>query len=558
MTVVLAALFMSIGLVNLDFSRNWARGQWLRLAIGFPILLVYAYVEMPPLVFPQALVLLLFTFIPNTAYSLMLSARTWWIARRVVSIRRLPSMPYLAGSIALLAFAGVLMIAPVIDASGLRDVPNVSIVNGLPPSADLQHIRVVPEEAAAFQGDKVIGQLGAYYAVGAYNIQVENGKLVWVAPLEFRDAIKWATRHTSPGVVVVSAEMPDAPVDLRQRKPMRYIPSALLNDNLYRHVYFRYGFEQILELTLQIDDNGDPQYLATLGRPTIGWTGHIVTAVVIVDPNSGAMQRVPKAAFGTLPKWVKRVYPPDLALAYNDWFGEYVHGWWNARLSERDVHLPARAEVFGLLLAGDQFVWFVDHSSPSTRDTSMTGFTYMDTVSGKLTYYTASAGTYNSIGAERALASNPIIKQGRLIPTQPVLYNVSGQNTWVVPAVADTGKYQTLGLVQASTGRVFVGNVSSGSPQDDVFAQYRAWLGDRTVAGVASGGRIQGVIDRVGAAGSRAYFTLTGRKGVFMIVDPATPDATLSRPGDRVALRATLDAEGQYIVTEFKDESLHR
>ena len=90
------------------------------------------------------------------------------------------------------------------------------------------------------------------------------------------------------------------------------------------------------------------------------------------------------------------------------------------------------------------------------------------------------------------------------------------------------------------------------------FAQYRAWLGDRTIAGIASGGKIRGVIDRVGTAGSRAYFTLARHPGVFMIVDAATPDATLARPGDRVELTATLDAEGQYIVTEFKDESLKR
>ena len=556
MTVLAAALFMSIGLINLDFSRNWVRGQLLRLAVGVPILLVYAYVEMPPLVFPQAIVLLLFTFIPNTAYSLLVSARSWWIARRVVSMRRTPALPYLAVLGALLAWAGVLVIAPVVDAGGLRNVPDIALTSALPPSADVKHIRVVPEEAAAFQGDKVVGQLGAYYAVGTYNIQVENGKLVWVAPLEFRDPIKWLTRRTSPGVVVVNAELPDAPVDLRQRAPMAYIPSALFNYNLYRHVYFRYGFEQILELTLQIDDRGNPQYLATLGRPTIGWSGHKVTGVVIVDPASGAMTRVARPDFGNLPRWVKRVYPPDLALDYNDWFGRYVHGWWNAHLSERDVHLPARPEVFGLLVAGDQFVWFIDHSSPSTRDASMTGFTYMDTVTGKLTYFTASAGTYNSIGAERALASNPIVKQGRLIPTQPILYNIGGQNTWVVPAVADTGKYQTLGLVQASTGRVFVGNVSSGSPQDDAFAQYRSWLGDRAVGG--ANGKMRGVIDRFGSLGGRAFFTLRGRRGIFGISDPGTPEVSLARPGDLVSFSAGLDAGGQYVVSDFHNESLGR
>ena len=78
-----------------------------------------------------------------------------------------------------------------------------------PPAADLRHVRVVPEESAIFAGNKVVGQLGAYYRVGDFNVQVTRGKLVWVAPLEFQGVVQWLSRGTSPGVIVVSAEDPD-------------------------------------------------------------------------------------------------------------------------------------------------------------------------------------------------------------------------------------------------------------------------------------------------------------------------------------------------------------
>ena len=91
MVILFAALFMALGLVNLDFGRNWLRGQLFRLAVGLPILLVYAYVEMPPLVFPQCFTLLLLTLVPNAAYSILLAARTALASRRVVSIRRTPA-----------------------------------------------------------------------------------------------------------------------------------------------------------------------------------------------------------------------------------------------------------------------------------------------------------------------------------------------------------------------------------------------------------------------------------------------------------------------------------
>jgi hypothetical protein len=276
--------------------------------------------------------------------------------------------------------------------------------------------------------------------------------------------------------------------------------------------------------------------------------------VVIVDPVSGAMQRVAKADFAKLPSWVSRVVPPDLALDYNTWFGRYVHGWWNAHLGERDVHLPARDEVFGLL-AGSKFVWFVDHTSPAASDASMTGFTYMDTVSGAMTYYTASGGEFSSGGAERAVGSNPVVRQGKLLATQPILSNLYGVNTWIVPLVADSGKYQSLALVEAPNGHVTIGNVNSATPETDALDQYRALFDSQ------AGGRerkvMSGTIDRIANTGSGVYFTLTGEHRIYRIADPAGVQALLARSGDRVRFDPEADPQGQ-TARNFTDITLQK
>jgi len=556
--VLIATAFLSLGLINLDFSPNWWRGQRLRLAVGVPLVLIYVYVTLPPLVFPQAIALMLLTVVPNAALSLVLSARTMVMSRRIVSIRRTPLWPYLALLAILGAYAVTLAALPVVDAGGLRDVAAATLSSAAAPSAELTHVRVVPEESAIFSGNKVIGQLGAYYRVGTYNIQAENGRLVWVAPLDFQGPIQWLARRASPGVIVVSGENPDAAAELRVRAPLRYIPSALLNENVERHVYLRYGMEAILETTLQLDAEGNPKYLCTLGRPTIGWSGERVTAVVIVDPATGEMQRVPRDQFATLPIWVSRVYPPDLVLQYNDWFGRYVHGWWNAQLTKRDVHLPARDEVFGLLVEPSRFVWFVDHTSPSATDDSMTGFTYTDSRTGAMTYYTSSGGQFNSSAAERSVAANPIVRQARLLPTQPILYNAFAQNTWVVPIVSDNGKYQTLALVAAAGGHVVVGDTAAPSPAEAAFAEYRSYVGDRTAGGPNAELRIAGTIDRFADSGGRIYFTLAGRRGIFSAADSSDPNLVLARPGDHVRVRAVPDVGGLLSVRDLRDDSIAR
>ncbi len=554
MVVIAAAAFLALGLLHFDFSREWWRGQSVRLVIGIPLCLLYAYLVMPPLVFPQAITLLLITLIPNVGLTIAEAARKIVVSRRIVSIRRTPILPPAIVLGAVLVFAGILTILPIVDASGLRDITGVTITSDKPPTADLRHVRVVPEESAIFSGSKVLGQLGAYYRVGEYSVQSENGKLVWVAPLDFQGVIQWLARGTSPGVIVVSAENPDTPAELRQRQPLRYIPSALLNTNLMRHVYMSYGTELLLETTLQLDAAGDPKYIVTLGRPTIGWSGETVTAVVIVDPTTGAMQRIPREQFASLPAWISRVYPADLALEYNDWLGRYVHGWWNSIVTKRDVHLPVRDEVFGLLLDANRFVWFADHTSPNATDDSMTGFTYMDSRTGAMTYYTSAGGEFNSVAAERSVSANPIITQGRLIPTQPILYNI-GQNTWVVPAVASNGKFQTLALVQAAGGHVVVGNSSSSAPVADAFAQYRAFLGGSTENSGAET-TISGTIDRFIATGNRILFTIRGRAQIFTISDPSDASALLARSGDAVRFTATAPQDGTALVREFHDRTL--
>jgi hypothetical protein len=270
------------------------------------------------------------------------------------------------------------------------------------------------------------------------------------------------------------------------------------------------------------------------------------------------MQRVDRSDFAKLPKWVSRVYPADLALDYNRWFGEYVHGLWNALIFKRDVHVPARDEVFGIL-AGERFVWFVDHTSPAS-DQSMTGFTYMDTVTGDMEYYTSSGGEFNSQGAEDAVASNPVVRQGKLYPTQPLLYNAFGVNTWVVPLVAETGKFQTVTLVEAKNGHVVVGASGSASPETDAFAQYAAFLHVGSVGGPESSlhaGLFSGAIDRIGTAPTGiVYFTLHGNARTFAVDTRDDPSALLARSGDRVQF-TTGDTRARYVeVRGLHDEAL--
>src|ERR1700722_20637616 len=139
MVVIAAAAFLALGLLHFDFSRGWWRGQRMRLIVGLPLCLLYAYVVMPPLVFPQAITLLLLTLVPNVGLTVAEAARKIVVSRRIVSIRRTPILPPAIVVGAVLVFSGVLPALPVVDASGLRDITGVTTTSEKPPAADLQH-----------------------------------------------------------------------------------------------------------------------------------------------------------------------------------------------------------------------------------------------------------------------------------------------------------------------------------------------------------------------------------------------------------------------------------
>ncbi|MBD5654623.1 MAG: hypothetical protein IAI50_05515, partial [Candidatus Eremiobacteraeota bacterium] len=139
-------------------------------------------------------------------------------------------------------------------------------------------------------------------------------------------------------------------------------------------------------------------------------------------------------------------------------------------------------------------------------------------------------------------------------------YNAFRQNTWVVPLVAETGKYQTVALVQAKNGHVVVGSSSSPSPQDDAFAQYAAFLGGgAALAAVAAGGErgVTGNIDRIAAAPTGLlYFTLRGARRVYTVDSHDVPLALLARSGDRISFRSLAAGSGFAMASNFADTSL--
>src|SRR5262249_2079567 len=149
-----------------------------------------------------------------------------------------------------------------------------------------------------------------------------------VAPLEFQGFITWRTHGYTEAIVMVSAQDVGRKPELVLGKRFRYMPSASGTSTLMRHVYLTGNTHfQHDERSFAVHDNFRPYCEVALGRRAIQSGASAVVGVLLVDPESGAIEYHDR---DHIPDWVARVIPESIAEANATWWGLYGKGWLNS------------------------------------------------------------------------------------------------------------------------------------------------------------------------------------------------------------------------------------
>jgi hypothetical protein len=552
--ILLAFLITLIGSINLDFYKfgrgefgSWFKGQVNNFKWGVPIAAILAYVYMPPLLFPDVIVPVGILLAINCAVTIVRPMKLQIV--QVVGERKKPDLTRYKVPIAIIIILIVLMvtapIVPLFQTKTLHELPGADVSNEKINSIDISHIRQVPIEFAYWKADKVIGDLGYKVQVGQINIQLINDHLYWVSPLELGNFWKWLKFKTSPGFVMVDAEDPEEKVERVDDLELKYMKSAFFQKNVYRHVYQKYPFYRLSEITFELDDEKNPRWVVSASKPTVWFTGEQVLGVIIVDAKTGEMEFHQK-----IPKWVDRVIPEVLAEKYNYWYGAYTNGFWNTKFSQKDMHVPTTSngviDVFAVRGPSGMY-WFTGHTSPSTADKSLMGYSMMNTQTGKFTYYSNVSGYYNEDAAVSNANSKVSNFQGYW-GAQPIFYNLFGELTWVVPILSSNSKLQRIALVHAETGYVVVEEKLT-----DSLAEYKEWLrekglevetGTETDAGYKT---VEGVVSRI----NDDLVVLQGENKHIFKISMENNEAKITKEGDSVRIKY-IESESTIVdVKEF-------
>jgi hypothetical protein len=458
-----------------------------------------------------------------------------------------------------------------VNAKALAAIPNVKMVNSkvLPPT-DPNHIVLVSQSVASYKGQQILGStgqnLGSAYNLdsSSYTLQSIRHHLYYVAPLSYNNVFVNLSTPQTPGFVVVDAENPQAEPQLytnqyQNGSSIAYLPGALLNQDLLRHVYLSgYTYGRLLDPTLELDDNFHPYWTISLMQPIRGYVGDTLSQVLIVDAHTGAIKAY---APRQVPSWVDRVMPADTVTQYLQWWGLYhAAPWFNP--SGLGQQTPASDPQL-LYNNVDQPVWLVPMTSSSANDNSSTGVFLFNTHKNEADFYPLQ-GLGIGDNVQKTFASTRANIRNYSVDSVQ-LYQIYNTPTWVAIYVQSTDSgdiFEAVGLVDARN--LSGSNVQFETSLPQAMQDYQQWL---TQTGSSSNGSTAGTqltmtgkvlrISSVQQGGSTVYYIQVAGQGVIFTANISlSPKLPLVQPGDTITGTYTSGSGTVVNLQSFDDQSI--
>jgi hypothetical protein len=462
-----------------------------------------------------------------------------------------------------------------VNAKALAAIPNVHMTTSstLPPT-DANNIVLVSQSVASYKGQQVLGStgqnLGSAYSIdpSSYTLQSIKRHLYYVAPLSYSNIFVNLSNNHTPGFVVVDAENPQAVPklytdQLQANSSLGYLPGALLNQDLLRHVYLNgYTYGRLLDPTLELDDNFHPYWTISLMQPIRGYTGNALSQVLLVDAHTGVIS---KYSPQNVPSWVDRVMPASTVTQYLNWWGLYHYApWFNP--SGLGQQKPASDPEL-LYNSVDQPVWLIPMTSSSSNDNSSTGVFLFNTHKNEANFYPLQGLGIGDNVQKTFSSTRANIRNYNVASVQ--LYQIYNTPTWVAIYVQSTNSgdiFQSVGLVDARN--LNGGNVQFENSLPQALQDYQQWLTQNNTGGGGSGSSgggpktltVSGKVLRVSPVqqgGSTVYYIqVAGQNTIFTANVSLSPKLPLVQPGDIITGTYTGPASTPVNLQTFDDTTI--
>ncbi len=323
---------------------------------------------------------------------------------------------------------------------------------------DFNKLPLLDKDSSTKLGDRVMGgmsELVSQYDVSDEYTQINyNNEIIRVTPLEYNGWIKWITNRNKgiTGYITVNSTTGKAKL-VKLKKGLKYAPSALFNENLYRKLQFQYPTKNFDSINFEIDNEGNPYWVASVVKYHGIGQRREVTGVVIFDPVT-AKSKYYKVK--DVPSWVDHVYEADLILEQVNNWGAYKNGYLNSIFTQKDV--VATTTGYNYLAYNDDIYLYTGITSV-LADESNIGFILTNMRTKETNFYSvAGAEEYSAMDSAKGQ-----VQQMKYTSTFPLLINLNGNPTYLISlkdnaglvkmyAFVDVEDYQKVVVTDASKG----------------------------------------------------------------------------------------------------------
>jgi len=336
-------------------------------------------------------------------------------------------------------------------------------------TVDVSTLPIVDKAYGEKLGSLKLGEypgIGSEFEAGEYSDIIYDGQQYLVAPLEYRGIFKWINNNKvgTPGYILINKITSDTQlVNLREDtgEGLIYTPSAYLNQDLTRHVYYNGMSKYQLESTyFEIDESGIPYYVLSYSLPQIFINGgDDIVKVAVVNALDGEVNIYDT---DNVPSWVESVYPARIVFNQIDYWGSLQDGWLNSVFAQKGVLQTSNGSR--VIMNEGELFYFTGLTSAG-NDESTIGFVYTSTK-------TKEAKLFSFPGATEEAAMNKaltLLPQNNITTSFPIPINVENTPTYFI-------------LIKGEDGRilrnVFIGvqDLESYTIKDTKSAAYDSYL----------------------------------------------------------------------------------
>lgn len=350
-------------------------------------------------------------------------------------------------------------------------------------------IALMDTDSAVLLGNREIGSLSE--VVSQYNVSEEysqidlGGSPVKVSALDYAGFFKYMGNKDAgvPGYVRVDPVGQKAEY-VPLEEGMKYVPSAYFGSDLKRHIRSKYPTKIFGNIHFEVDEEGNPFYVASVYDYTIGvFGGETVQGAIVCDPVSGDCTYYDVA---DIPRWVDNVFNGDLLVEQYNWYGKLSNGFWNSVFGkkgckkctetvnanasdEEDEDEESYAPDYGYV-AKDGDIWIYTGVTSVNDDASNIGFILVNERTAEAHYYVIAGADESSAMA----AAEGEVQEKGYQASFPSLINVDDQPTYIMVLKDASGIVKLYAMVNVESYNM----VTTAFGLDECFAKYRALLGN--------------------------------------------------------------------------------